>query len=46
MRKQFIVTTAFSLWAGFSFAQTDAISKIKNEGAAQFQSNGFCLSFN
>ena len=32
MRKQFIVTTAFSLWAGFSFAQTDAISKIKNEG--------------
>ena len=32
MRKQLIVLTAFSLWAGFSFAQTDAIDKIKNEG--------------
>ena len=32
MRKQLIVLTAFSLWAGFSFAQTDAVDKIKNEG--------------
>ena len=32
MRKQIIILTAFSLWAGFSFAQTDATDKIKNEG--------------
>lgn len=31
MRKQ-IIATVFGLWAGFSFAQTDATDKIKNEG--------------
>ena len=31
MRKQ-IILTVFVLWAGFSFAQTDATGKIKNEG--------------